>query len=280
MAAINLDFKSYSKINLGLQVLDKRLDGFHNMKSIFVELNFYDILSFKPSKDFKLICNNNKVPLDSSNTIFKAYHLLNEKFNFKTHYHITLNKNIPLKSGLGGGSSNAACTIKALKNLLGLRVSSYLENEIALDIGSDVPFFLSGGLKLVKGRGDIIENIKNNNQLKNLKFLIVCPNFSISTKWAYGKLKKALNTTNKEHKFPTLNKRLNWKLFENDFEVVVKAAYPEIMDIKRTMYENGALYSSLSGTGSTVFGIFNEEQFILKTQNKLSHYKTHRASPI
>ena len=76
-----------------------------------------------------------------------------------------------------------------------------------------------------------------------------------------------------------LDKKVNWKLFENDFEVVVKAAYPEIMDIKQVMYNNGALYSSLSGTGSTVFGIYDEERFILKTKNELSHYKTYRASP-
>ena len=88
-----------------------------------------------------------------------------------------------------------------------------------------------------------------------------------------------MKSDNKLHKFPTLDKKVNWKLFENDFEVVVKVAYPEIMDIKQAMYNNGALYSSLSGTGSTVFGIYNEEKFILKTQNELSHYKTYRASP-
>ena len=112
-----------------------------------------------------------------------------------------------------------------------------------------------------------------------MSFLLICPDFSISTKWAYKKLKKALKSNNKEYKFPPLDKRGNWKLFENDFEVVVKTAYPEIMNIKQIMYDNGALYSSLSGTGSTVFGIYNEEKFILNTQNKLTHYKTYRASP-
>ena len=117
--------------------------------------------------------------------------------------------------------------------------------------------------------------------MQYLYILLVCPKFSISTKWAYEnlKLKKALKSNNKEYKFSPLDDRVNWKLFENDFELIVKEAYPEIMNIKDILINNGALYSSLSGTGSTVFGIYNEEKFILNTQNKLTHYKTYRASP-
>ena len=113
---------------------------------------------------------------------------------------------------------------------------------------------------------DIINSFEISNQLQNLHILLVCPPFSISTKWAYEnlKLKKALKSDNKEHKLSPLDGRVNWKLFENDFELVVKEAYPEIMNIKDIMINNGALYSSLSGTGSTVFGIYNEEKFILK----------------
>ena len=155
-------------------------------------------------------------------------------------------------------------------------------HKIALDIGSDVPFFLNGGIRFVKGRGDTIRSFENSNLFQNIYILLVFPKFSVSTKWAYKnlKLKKALKSDNKEHKFSPLDGRVNWKLFENDFELVVKEAYPEIMNIKDIMINNGALYSSLSGTGSTVFGIYNEEKFILNTQSKLSHYKTHRASPI
>jgi len=278
----NLYFESHSKINLGLKVLNKRSDGFHNISSIFIQTNFSDKLFFEESEKFQLSCNDGRVPIDNSNTIFKAYQILNQKFKFTNHYKIHLNKSIPIGSGLGGGSSNAACTLSALNNLLNLEILAKDLHKIALDIGSDVPFFLNGGIKLVQGRGEIIKSFKSSNQFKNMIFLIVCPKFSISTKWAYKnlKLKKALKSDNKEHKFSPLDDGVNWKLFENDFELVVKEAYPEIMNIKDTMINNGALYSSLSGTGSTVFGIYNEEKFILKTQSKLSHYKTYRASPI
>ena len=277
----NVSFESYSKINLGLKVLNKRSDGFHNISSIFIRTNFSDKLTFKKSKFFHISCNKNNVPIDSNNTISKAYQILNDKFNFKHHYKIHLNKNIPIGSGLGGGSGNAASTLLALNSLLSLNIPSNDMHKIALQIGSDVPFFLKGGIKHVQGRGEIINNFKNNTQFQKLFFLLVCPNFSISTKWAYEnlKLKKALKSNDNKYKFSPLSDRVNWKLFENDFELVVKEAYPEIMNIKDTMLNNGAIYSSLSGTGSTVFGIYNEEKFILNTQNELSHYKTYRASP-
>ena len=272
-------FKSYSKINLGLKVLNERKDGFHNIESIFVELDFHDLITFKPSNYFQLICNNDSVPIDMQNTISQSYQFLKKRYNFNNHFHVYLDKKIPMQSGLGGGSSNAACTLNALNTILDLKISKSKLHQYALEIGSDVPFFIEGGVKFVKGRGEKLETVQNSSKFQSLYFLIVIPKFSISTKWAYEKLKKALKSNSKQYKFPTLDQRLNWSLFKNDFEVVVKAAYPEIMNIKEIMYNNGALYSGLSGTGSTVFGIYNEEKFIMQSQNKLSHYKTHRASP-
>ena len=272
-------FKSYSKINVGLKVLNERKDGFHNIESIFVELDFHDLITFKPSNYFQLTCNNDSVPIDMQNTISQSYQFLKNRYNFNNHFHVYLDKKIPTQSGLGGGSSNAACTLNALNTILDLKISKSKLHQYALEIGSDVPFFIEGGVKFVKGRGEKLETVQNSSKFQSLYFLIVIPKFSISTKWAYEKLKKALKSNSKQYKFPTLDQRLNWSLFKNDFEVVVKAAYPEIMNIKKIMYDGGALYSGLSGTGSTVFGIYNEEKFIMQSQNKLSHYKTHRASP-
>ena len=191
-----------------------------------------------------------------------------------------LEKNIPLCSGLGGGSSNAAYTIKTLNTLNQLNLSKKEMNQIAIQIGSDVPYFLEGGVKFVEGRGEKITDFKERKQLKPLFILLVIPHFSISTKWAYNKIKKYLEPMIKKPKFPTLNDVRELKLFENDFEKVVGLAYPEIMNIKKTMYKYGALYSGLSGSGSTMFGLYNSRELLDKSNHELSEYKTHIASPV
>ena len=149
--------KSYSKINLGLKVLNLRPDNFHNINSIFIEVDLCDILQFVPSDSFKLNCINKNIPLDNSNTIAQAYKILSEKFDFRKHYEIIVDKNIPIGGGMGGGSSNAAATLKALNKLNNLNLTNKNLMDIALKIGSDVPFFIEGGLKFVYGRGEKIK---------------------------------------------------------------------------------------------------------------------------
>ena len=150
--------KSFSKINLGLKVLNLRDDNYHNISSVFIEVDLYDTLTFIPSSSFSLNCSNNIIPINRENTITKAYKLLNKKFNFKDHYKILLEKNIPIGGGMGGGSSNAAFTLKALNKLNNLKLTNKQLYETGLKIGSDVPFFIEGGIKLVSGRGEIINN--------------------------------------------------------------------------------------------------------------------------
>ena len=153
-------FKSYSKINLGLKVLNERKDGFHNIESIFVELDFHDLITFKPSNYFQLTCNNDSVPIDMQNTISQSYQFLKNRYNFNNHFHVYLDKKIPTQSGLGGGSSNAACTLNALNTILDLKISKSKLHQYALEIGSDVPFFIEGGVKFVKGRGEKLETVQ------------------------------------------------------------------------------------------------------------------------
>ena len=112
--------KSSSKINLGLKVLNLRSDNYHNINSVFIELDLCDEITFTPSNSFELICSNTDVPINNQNTIFRAYQLLDKKFNFQKHYKIKLKKNIPIGGGMGGGSSNAAFTLKALNKLYDL----------------------------------------------------------------------------------------------------------------------------------------------------------------
>ena len=135
--------KSFAKINLGLKILDKRLDNFHNINSVFIRISLHDILEFIPSNKFNLECNNQNVPINNKNTIYKAYNILNSYSPFKNHYTIKLNKFIPLESGMGGGSSNAAFTLKALNQLNNLNLSKKELITIGLQIGSDVPFFIN-----------------------------------------------------------------------------------------------------------------------------------------
>ena len=275
----NYKVKSFAKINLGLRILDKRLDNFHNINSVFIRISLHDILEFIPSSKFNLECNNQNVPINNENTIYKAYNILNSYFPFKNHYTIKLNKLIPLESGMGGGSSNAAFTLNTLNQLNNLNLSKKELITIGLQIGSDVPFFINEEkIKLVSGRGEIFENF-NSRSLNSLYFLLVYPKFSISTKWAYKKIKKTLDHKIDSTKFPALDEEVNWKLFENDFEEIVGSTYPEIFEIKEFLNNNRALFSSLSGTGSTVFGVYNNIKFIKEAQNKLNNYNTLIVSP-
>ena len=271
--------KSNAKINLGLTILNKRVDGFHNLKSIFIEIDLHDTLTFYHSKDFQFSCNVKGVQDDSNNTIKKTYNFLNQNYHFKNQYYIKLNKNIPLESGMGGGSSNAACIINTLNYLENLKLNKKKLLEIATVIGSDVPFFINGKIQLVEGRGEILNEYQS-PILKKLYMLLIIPKFKISTKWAFSKIKKTLHETLDSNKFPPLDSEVNWEFFKNDFEEVVGSAYPEIFEIKEFLYKNGALYSGLSGSGSTMFGIYNDKELIKKVHSKFITYKTIIVSPI
>jgi len=270
--------KSYAKLNLGLKILNKRPDNYHNLNSIFIQINLYDTLTFISSDEFSIECNNAAVPSDTSNTIYKAFNILNKNYKIDTTFKIKLHKSIPLESGLGGGSSNAATTLITLNQLNNLKLNKEELITIAKQVGSDVPFFIEGGIKQIQGVGDIIYNYSA-PILKSLKFILVFPQFSISTAWAYKKIKKTLHNHIDSNKFPALDEYVDWKLFDNDFEKVVGSAYPEIFEIKEVLLNNGALYSGLSGSGSTMFGIYNNKKFILESQNKLKDYNTLIASP-
>ena len=252
---MNHQIKSFAKINLGLKVLNKRDDDFHNINSIFIQIDLHDTLNFIPSKKFSIECDNNHIPTNHHNTIYKAYNILDDIYSFNNHYTILLNKKIPIESGLGGGSSNAAATLMMLNKIHNLNLNDEQLMEIGIKIGSDVPFFIEGGCKLVSGRGEII-NKYNSPNLKTLSFLLFFPEFSISTSWAYKKIKNNLDDRLDSTKFPALDEVVDWKLFENSFEKVVGSAYPEILEIKELIMNAGALYSSLSGSGSTMFGVY------------------------
>lgn len=253
-----IKLKSKCKVNIGLKIINKREDGFHNIQTIFQELDFYDTLTMsKLSSGCFFSSNVDWLDAGSDNLCVKAYNLMNKTFDIGG-VSMTLNKVIPPGSGLGGGSSNAASVIKGINELYGLGLSYRDLEIISSQIGADVPFFIKGGIQLGEGLGTKLTQIKNKI---NGFFMLVIPDFKINTSWAYGKskilLEKPLKAVNFKHQIE--KKHIPFELFENDFEFIICPSYPEIGVIKNVLQANNACYTSLSGSGSTVYAIFNDE---------------------
>ena len=271
---------SNAKINLGLQVLNKREDGYHNLHSIFIETDLADTLTFKPNKNYSLKVEGLSVPNDESNLISRAYNLLSSQTKeIYSEYSIHLKKKIPTGGGLGGGSSNAAKTLLTLNKLWKLNKTEKQLEQLGKTIGADVPFFIKGGIQLVEGIGEILTPI-DGGPLKGLVFVLVIPPFYISTLAAYKTLNKSLEKTTGRPKFAPLSEPMKWELFDNDFERVICKTYPEIGEIKKKLLKNGALFASLSGSGSTVFGVFDNNDKAKASRKSFFPYQTILSSPV
>ncbi|MBI5804955.1 4-(cytidine 5'-diphospho)-2-C-methyl-D-erythritol kinase [candidate division TA06 bacterium] len=294
----SIKLKAYAKLNLHLEVLGKRPDGYHDLWSIFHLVSLYDELKFEPLENGRIIltCNNDHLPVNEKNLVVKAARLLQgylkdhvilrkttclpseESFEDPSACQaisptqgdtlqgdrlpgakITLTKNIPIGAGLGGGSSDAAAALQGLPKLWGMEISSPELHRMALGLGSDVPYFLQGGTALVTGRG---EKIKPLDWKQAYHFVIVYPGFGVSTAWAYKNLKIPLT------KGPGFSKMINYGpslgpepgqlaiSLCNDLEKAVIPSHPQIDQIKQELVQSGALGALMSGSGSSVFGIF------------------------
>ena len=253
-----LKLKSKSKVNIGLRIINKRKDGFHNIHTIFQELDFHDTLTIsKSSSGCSFSSNVDWLDNSSDNLCMKAYELMNEIFDIGG-ISIALNKVIPPGGGLGGGSSNAASVIKGINELYDLGVSYKDLERFSSQIGADVPFFIKGGLQLGEGLGTKLTQIKK--KIDGF-FMLVIPDFQIKTSWAYGESKILLEKPSKAVNFKDLmeKNRIPFELFENDFESTICPSYPEIGVIRDELLANNACYASLSGSGSTVYAIFNDK---------------------
>ncbi len=254
-----MECPSTSKVNIGLKVLNQRDDGYHNIYTVFQELDFGDTIQIEKIDDGCTIKSNvDWIPIDESNICHKAYSALKTKFPDLGGISIHIQKNVPIGSGLGGGSANGAVTLKGLNDLYGLNLSDGELEKIGATIGADVPFFIRGGTQLGEGIGDKLTLLPSHIQGT---YLLVIPDVSISTPWAYSGL---INKLNSEELMPNFvgffsGDYASLKIFENDFERIVIPAYPEIGAIKRKLLELGARFASLSGSGSTVYGIFDED---------------------
>ena len=270
---------SYAKVNIGLHILNKREDNFHNIITIFQEIDFCDQISVEKSDDF--IFQSNVEWLDNrNNTCVKAFEIIKENFPHISNVKIALKKNIPTNAGLGGGSSNGTIVLKTLNELFCLEISKEKLIEFSSKISSDSPFFVEGGLQVGQGRGEELLPIKN--ALNEQHILLVLPDIKINTKDAYKKclLKGKSNIKFAEMLNELKNNNLSSELFYNDFEGYVFTTHPEIGKIKLTILDLGAKYASLSGSGSTVFGIFSKKEDMLNAYQSFSpHFSTIITSP-
>lgn len=259
-----LTIKTPAKINWALSVLSKRPDGYHNIISLIQAIDLYDTITFEEAEDIEIICN---LPIRKENNIvYKAVNILLEKLGIKKGVRITLKKEIPIGAGLAGGSSDAAATLKALNLMWNLNMSNSKLQEIGASLGSDVPFFFNLPISIVEGRGEIVKPLSIK---KSYTLLLIKPSFSISTKWAYESLSTKTQLTENYEK---INNNI-WQLYDNlcnglitkvylwnDLEEPVIKRYPEIDRLKKTLKKKGALLSLMSGSGSTVFGLFSDRE--------------------
>ena len=245
-----------AKINLGLNIIDKRADGYHNIESVLYPVPLHDILEFRTAKTFNIKTFGINLDINQEeNILFKTWSLLNEKYSIPP-LEIVLLKNIPPGSGLGGGSSDAAFLIKSANKHFKLGLTIAEMKLAAAQTGSDCPFFIENNVVFVTGRGEKMGKTKIS--LKEKYLVIAYPNNIISTTVAYAKIQPGM--PGKSITEIMLQPIETWKNeLRNDFEELIFAKYPQIRMLKESLYKSGSVYASMSGSGSSVYGIFNEQ---------------------
>ena len=261
---MRLEKKSPCKVNLLLNILGKRADGFHELETVMQPVNFYDELAFERSGGgVQLSCSEKNLPTDSKNLVHRAATTFLSAATISDGVKIHLEKKIPLAAGLGGGSGNAATTLLALNELFDQPLSGARLNELAAALGSDIPFFLQNKPALATGRGEKIQPLEPFPALDGKAFLLIHPGFGISTPWAYQNLARFPAALNGK---PGRAKELISKLQSNDWPAVADGFYnsleapaldkfPVLALFQEFLRENGALAALMSGSGSTTFAI-------------------------
>jgi 4-diphosphocytidyl-2-C-methyl-D-erythritol kinase len=276
----HLVLKSHAKVNIGLQIRNLRPDGYHNIHTVFQELDFHDTIRLeKRDSCCQFSSNVDWLAKDDSNLCVKAWQKMVDVFGLGG-VSIELEKRIPAGGGLGGGSSNAATILKGLCKLYELDVSDHELETMGIDLGADVPFFIKGKTQIGDGIGEILKPIET---IINGCYLLVVPDLHIDTKWAYGEFKNILDKPNEIVNFLGFIRKeiIPFELFENDFEAIVVPAYPEIGQIKNSLRAHGARFASLSGSGSTVFGVFDKDADAKSAESHFSsRYNTFITNPI
>jgi len=254
--------KAYGKINLYFELVNKRSDGFHDIKSIMQNIDLYDELIIEENNQgINIDSNFNDIPKDEKNTVYRAVKIIKEKYRIKKGLNIFLNKVIPHSAGLGGGSSDAAAVIEALNDIWNLKMNKGEKHEIASKIGTDIHFFLEGGTAYIKGKGEITTKIKD---FKWSNILLIKPQINISTPYVYANVRNEdLSKRENDDILNIYNKNSQSEIvpyLKNDLEKIVFREFEEIEKIKKTMTDNNAKISLMSGSGSSVFGLFDSKK--------------------
>lgn len=260
----SITVKAYAKINLGLDVIRKRPDGYHDVSMIMQTVNLYDTISIKKTKFQSIIVRSNLyyLPTDQRNLVYKAVQLFKEYFPIRSGLSISLNKRIPVAAGMAGGSADAAATLKGLNHLFQTGLSLEELMDLGLKLGADVPYCLLMGTALSEGIGEILKPLP---PMPDCSILLVKPDINVSTKYVYENLR--LNEDIQHPDILAMKEALKEKdlyklasLMDNILESVTAKEYPIIEEIKDEMKNKEALTSLMSGSGPTVFGIFDDHQ--------------------
>ncbi len=275
---------AYAKINLGLNVLYKRRDGFHEIETIFQQISLHDTLTIerRPDSEIHLSSDVAWCPVDKRNLVHKTALMLQEKSGVSAGCNVHLQKRIPAGGGLGGGSSNAAAALKALNTLWNINADDAALFDMAAELGSDVPFFLRGGMAVGRGRGEILIPVQAEPSYTGI---LVRPNVSVSTAWAYQKLKNRLTTPGEivifSDFFEISREPNTWRnKLKNDLESPVFEHYPELADIHQQLYDAGAFYARMSGSGSCLFGLFQDHHTTKHAKHRFNHWRCELFSPM
>ncbi len=266
------EIKAYAKINLGLDVVRRLENGYHEVKMIMQTVNIYDRLVLtRISSGIRLTSDSGELPMDENNLIYKAACLMKEKYGIAEGVSVHLQKNIPIAAGMAGGSTDAAAAMLAIKELFGLEASKAELMELGVKIGADVPYCIMGGTALAEGIGEQLTSLPKAPQCH---LLVAKPDINVSTKYVYEHLDAAGVTRHpdidgmvraiRQGSLQGIIERLG-----NVLETVTVPAYPIISTIKNQMQLLGAQGSLMSGSGPTVFGIFTEQEKALKAYEQI-----------
>ncbi|MCP5468229.1 MAG: 4-(cytidine 5'-diphospho)-2-C-methyl-D-erythritol kinase [Deltaproteobacteria bacterium] len=263
-----LKIQAPAKLNLRLDVLGKRPDGYHNILSLMDRINIEDEIHLKiVEKGIEVKCSHEDVPCDDENTAFKALKEILAYSSRNVGIEVEIHKNIPIAAGMGGGSSDAAAVIKGVNELLKLKLNDDKLMKIGAKVGADVPFFLFGAPAYAQGIGDKLSPIEH---IPKLYFLIINPGIKVSTKAVYQKILEDHYSKTRFEDLPIAyrTKKDVVKILNNDLELVTIKEFPIIGEIKGELMKNGAIGSQMTGSGSTVFGIFSDKVKLAKAYEK------------